>query len=886
MKLKIILYGFIFLLFGLSTKAQTTYNWSNVAIGGGGFVTGIITSKTTANLMYARTDVGGAYRWDATNSKWIPLLDWCSINEMGYQGVESISLDAQAPNNIYMLVGTSYFNGGKTAILRSTDQGNTFTITDVSGQFKAHGNGMGRQNGERLAVDPNLNTTLFCGSRANGLWKSTNSGASWSSANTGALTVTTTANGNGINFVVYDPAGTVGTATQTFFVGVSQTTNNLYKTTNGGSSFTAVTGGPSLMPQRAVMASDKNLYITYADNEGPWNINNGQIWKYNTTTSVWTNVTPSGYTVGFGGISVDPSNPNRLIASSTNAYWFQYTDAGGNNVWGDRFFLSTNGGTSWTDLASNPITINPNGITWIPGNSIHWAGCIEFNPFNTNQAHVISGNGLFTCNNVNATNTTWLFNSVGIEETVPLDIASITGGGPLISVIGDYDGFVHTNVTNFAPIHTPRMGTSTGIAYAANSTSKLLRVGANMYYSTNQGSSWTQCTMNGTQGKVAISADGSIFLHCPSTSSTMYRSTNNGSSWTTATGINITNAVPVADYVNTNKFYAYDNSSGNVLISTNAGASFSVASNVASGGSTIMRTVPGNEGHLWLALYSGGLRRSVNSGTSFTNISAVTTCDAVGIGKAAPAAGYYTIYIWGTVGGVLGIHRSIDQGATWTRVNDDANEFGGPGNGQFVIGDMNVYGRVFMSTVGRGIVYGDISVAAPVALISFTAEPENRAVHLSWETASEVNSNYFVVERSSDGETYKELGTINSSGNSSVLHTYNFQDKDPVAGYNYYRLKQVDINNEYTYSEVRKIDMDLSGEIVLFPNPAKNSITVGMPDALVNMEVYDALGNIIYKKTNTQETETTLDVSNFKAGIYTVKINTESNSYNKNFIKE
>src|SRR4030095_16166336 len=60
-------------------RSQTdTYTWHNVAMGGGGFVTGIITSKTVKGLMYARTDVGGACRWDAASSRWVPLLDWTS----------------------------------------------------------------------------------------------------------------------------------------------------------------------------------------------------------------------------------------------------------------------------------------------------------------------------------------------------------------------------------------------------------------------------------------------------------------------------------------------------------------------------------------------------------------------------------------------------------------------------------------------------------------------------------------------------------------------------------------------------------------------------------------------------------------------------------------
>lgn len=778
----------VLLFFHLDLKAQS-YQWSNVAIGGGGFVTALITSKTEQNLMYARTDVGGAYRWNATDSSWIPLLDWVPESETGFMGVGALAIDPQATNKVYMLVGTSYLSSGKTAILRSSDYGSTFSVTDVTSQFQANGNGMGRQNGERLAVDPNDGSILFCGSRANGLFKSTNAGVNWSRVS--SLNVTTTSNGNGINFVVFDPSsGTSGSASQTLFVGVSQTGTNLYVSRDGGSSFSAVSGAPtSYMPQRAVLASDNNLYITYSDKEGPWNISSGQIWKYNISTSAWTNVTPSGYTFGFSGISVDPNNPQRLIASSINAYWTQYP-----NVYGDRFFLSTNGGSSWTDLVGNSgITLNPNGVSWINGNAIHWAGCIEFNPFNTNQAWVTSGNGVFTCDNVNASQTTWKFNVKRLEETVPLDIASIPGG-PLLSAIGDYDGFIHTNVTQYAPRYNPSMGTTSGIAYAAGNSNVLLRVGSSMYYSTNQGTSWNQCTINGSQGKVAISEDGSTFLHCPSSSSTMYRSVNNGSSWTTANGISIQDAVPVADFVNASKFYAYDNNSGTVYVSTDGGVNFSASGNAGSGGSKIIRAVPGNEGHLWAALYNGGLTRSTNSGQSFSKINGVTYCEAVGLGKAAPGSSYYAIYIWGTVNNVTGVFQSTDEGASWVRVNDDAHQYGGPGNGQFVIGDMNVYGRVYMSTVGRGIVYGELQTNQPPT-VSLTS-PSNNATVCSGSSIT-LTANASDSDGSITQVDFYDGSTLLSSVTSSP-YTYNWSNVS--AGTHTLTAKATDNQNAVTTS--------------------------------------------------------------------------------------
>ena len=714
--LRPLLFLFVFLIVVFQSRGQNeAYNWKSVAIGGGGFVSGIITSKTQSGLIYARTDVGGAYRWDGTNSRWIPLLDWVSDDEVGYLGVESIAIDPTTPSKVYMLVGISYFNNGKTAILRSNDYGNTFSITEVTSQFKAHGNGMGRQNGEKLIVDPNNSNILYCGTRWNGIFKSTNGGVNWSRLS--GLDVTTTPNENGVSFVVADGSSVSGGATQRVFAGISRTGSNFYRSDNGGQTFTAVSGGPtSLMPQRAVLASDGNLYITYANGAGPsghWSLpepsDTGQIWKYNVATGSWTNVTPSGVSYAFGGISVDPGNPNRLIASTINTW----TSQGG--AWGDRFYLSTNGGSSWTDVVSRGFSMDPNGITWISGKAIHWTGSIEFDPFNTQKVFVTSGNGIFVNENINATAGVWKFLVAGLEETVPLGIASIPNG-PVVSVIGDYDGFVHSNPSQYAPIHSPSMGTTTGLALGGN---KLLRAGNSMYYSTNQGTSWTQCTMNGTKGQVAISSDGNTFLHCPESSSTTYRSTNNGSSWSTVSGLSIGDARPVADPVNANKFYVYNPSNGAMLVSTNGGSGFSSSGSTASGGSKLIRVAPGREGHVWVALNGGGLARSTNSGQTFSTVSGVTACGAIGFGKEASGASYPALYIWGTVNGVRGVHRSTNEGASWVRVNDNDHEYGGPGNGQFVQGDMNVFGRVFMSTAGRGIVFGDPAACTPTAITPY-----------------------------------------------------------------------------------------------------------------------------------------------------------------------
>lgn len=733
-------------IFPLTVNGQTeNYSWNSVAIGGGGFVSGITTSKTEPGLLYARTDVGGAYRWDDVNGKWVPLMDWVSENELGFLGVESIAIDPVEANKVYMLVGTSYFNAGKTAILRSDDYGETFSITEVTSQFRAHGNGMGRQTGEKLMIDPNDTDIIFCGTRTNGLFKSVNAGVTWSKV--GGLSITTTPNGNGISFVILDPStGSTGSATQTIIAGVSRTGANLYRSDDGGSTFTEIAGAPTtLMPHRAALASDRNLYVTYANNAGPWDITGaGAIWKYNLQTSTWTNVTPSGFTGAFGGISVDPANPNRLVASSVNSYWTQ------DNSYGDRIFLTTDGGSNWVDVVNSGFDLDPNGISWVDGHAIHWAGSIEFDPFDTKKAWVISGNGVFRTDDIDASLNVWKFYVQGLEETVPLDIVSIPNG-PLVSVIGDYDGFRHTDVTEYAPMHMPRMGTTSGIAFAAQNPDIMLRVGEDMYYSTDMGVTWTECTINGMRGSVAISADGSVFLHGPEGSVTTYRSVDRGSTWTLVEGLNISGARPVADPVNPKKFYAY-NSNGSVMVSTDGGVTFSAAGSAGSNGSKVIRTAPGREGDVWIPLHNGGLSRSMDSGQTFSTISGVTYCGAIGFGKEAPGQSYPAIYIWGTVSGVLGIHRSTDEGVTWKRVNDDAHEYGGPANGQFVIGDMNVYGRVYMSTAGRGIVYGESDqTCMPTWVVPFIKVNDEPVTQTSLITVTPGNTVVLSPEPASGG---------------------------------------------------------------------------------------------------------------------------------------
>jgi len=707
----------------LSKSAGLAYNWASLRIGGGGFVSGIITSPDEEGLVYIRTDVGGAYRLDKTKNEWKALTDWVSEDETGFLGVESLAIDPNHPNRLYMLVGISYFNQGKTAILISDDYGDTFEKVLVTPQFSAHGNGMGRQNGERLAVNPFDSKVLFLGTRENGMFKSTDRGHTWAAVE--SFPQKKTPNGNGINFIVFDRYTSSKEKTR-LYAGVSQTGDNLYRSDDGGETWQLLPNEADdmsadlsyCMPQRASLAPDGTLYISWANGAGPhasFSLENeamdqGALFRYFPESGLMKDVSPTYRPLG--GISVDPKNPLHLVCSTINT-WDRQAGASG-----DRIFVSDDGGDSWTDIFDSWFERDLQGISWVQGHSIHWAGSIEFDPFNTNKVWVTSGNGLWSTENIHASAPKWKFDVKGLEETVPLDLVSLPGG-PAVSVIGDYDGFVHEDPSVYAPIHQPQIGTETGIAFAALKPSVLVRVGGSdngrnfpIYYSLDGAKNWKAFASkpeNKTwyKGKVAVSADGSVVLWCPEKSSTVFRTDDWGKTWQAAKGLNLREALPVADPMNPQLFYAYSGNNGDFFVSRDGGLSFERSAKAGRGGSLLIRTVPGYEGQIWIPRKSAGLSISRDAGKTFSSLAGVEACAALGFGKAAPGALFPTVYIWGTIGGTSGIYRSVDEGKTWVRINDDAHQYGGPGNGQFILGDANIFGRVYMSTAGRGIIYGE-----------------------------------------------------------------------------------------------------------------------------------------------------------------------------------
>ena len=140
----------------------------------------------------------------------------------------------------------------------------------------------------------------------------------------------------------------------------------------------------------------------------------------------------------------------------------------------------------------------------------------------------------------------------------------------------------------------------------------------------------------------------------------------------------------------------------------------------------------------------------------------------------------------------------------------------------------------------------------PVDLTYFSAEKNKEKVDLSWQTASELNSSYYEIQRSADGEHFETIATEAAAGFSNTLLNYSFVDENPLKGFNYYRLKEVDSDGSYQYSDVAVVDFFTGNTILqlaMYPNPMEENATLhfDMPtEGSADIEVFDALGRVVY----------------------------------------
>ena len=750
---------------------EDSMDWGTVKIGGGGFVSGIVTGQKE---MYARTDVGGAYKYNYETESWEQLLSFINDADRGYLSVDAMAIDPTDDNTAYFLCGCAYFSDERTVIFKTTDGGKTFTKIDVSSEIKVMGNGDGRHCGEAIAVDPDNPDVIYCGGDVafgkSALIKSTDGGMTWSPVigyddlglfsettkwptwkDTLARSVTSDAynNQNGVaTIAIQDGKVYVGTSIK----GVE----NVHVADMKDDKFTVLSKDlpTGSFPARINKDADGNLLINYVGALA-FGGSGGSIYRYDTKAGTVTDISPKENTSFSACVSL-PDDANTLVATTCGVWSSQlwYKDAWNDDkvCWGDQFYRSTDGGKTWESITpgnekswGGPLQadyLQDGGYDWIRNKAIHWCGAIVLDPRNSDRIFLTSGNGVFACDNIWDELPQYYFHPDGIEEVVALDMVSVPGGNPY-SAIGDYDGFEHEDLTKPGKQHSPNMGSTGAIAYCPQNPDVMIRIAENQndvasgFYTLDGGETWTKMS-NSPGGKAAITQldkDTYRFFKSGKDDGAVSYSDDFGETWQSCSGIPSTyGSKPTYMFVEPdqpNVVYAYAtyyNSSWSysktepditdacykLCISTDYGKTFT-STDICKYDmcDSAARIAYLGEGELILgAGWNGMYHVSVKDGkiTSNEKIEGVSYCKTVGYGAPEKEGDVNTLYIYGKPedSDPEGIYRSQDGGKTWVCINTE-NLYGGTGNGNFLVGDMNEFGKVYMSTVGCGIVYGQLS---------------------------------------------------------------------------------------------------------------------------------------------------------------------------------
>jgi hypothetical protein len=179
-------------------------------------------------------------------------------------------------------------------------------------------------------------------------------------------------------------------------------------------------------------------------------------------------------------------------------------------------------------------------------------------------------------------------------------------------------------------------------------------------------------------------------------------------------------------------------------------------------------------------------------------------------------------------------------------------------------------------------------VPLPIELISFEAACNKGSVYLKWVTASEINNDYFTIERTADGVSFEILGIVDGAGNSYQTKYYTFTDAKPLKGISYYRLKQTDFNGQFEYSNIISVNCinNNIGKINVYPNPITNELMIEIEgnNEPVYFEILNTLGQVVFKGNLVEKT--TVQTSNFAPGVYLIKFTNGKTFEFKKIIKE
>lgn len=179
--------------------------------------------------------------------------------------------------------------------------------------------------------------------------------------------------------------------------------------------------------------------------------------------------------------------------------------------------------------------------------------------------------------------------------------------------------------------------------------------------------------------------------------------------------------------------------------------------------------------------------------------------------------------------------------------------------------------------VPAATVFGPWAVALsesplPIQLLSFTATPvDNKRVLCKWTTASEVNNDYFNIQRSKNGTDFENIGVVDGAGNSTVMLNYDFADEHPFSGISYYRLKQTDFNGAFSFSKIVPVTIRKEGGLTVYPAFTSGEVYFMSQETIfsASVKIIDAQGKLIFdNQISIEGNSGKIDLSAYSSGLY------------------
>lgn len=772
------------------------YVYRHAPVPGGGFVTGFVFHPGIPGIAYARTDIGGVYRYEPDIRSWKSLCDHVTHPGRWETYPLSLALSYLDDNRLFIAAGDGKANN-KLCI--SYDRGDHFLYRDIPTGI--HGNASGRGTGERLLHSNTNPDTLYFASQTGGLYVTRDLGESWEHI---AVCPPDGREETNLTFIFAHPDHEnfliVGTNGEKNSPDGIKRGPSLYYSTDGGRHFDCLPGQPAplnhpgstypgYVAQRYAF-DGQYLYITFSAPGYCWagfssyacdtgSCMDGVLLRYQLSPDgdiqEILDLTPSGFSdpvypsrrlgCGLSGISVDPNLPG-VVVMSTICHPDQ-----------DTIYHSWDDGLHFTPILQGLSIGHVDFIVdymkpeYNGGQSIvHWMGDIKINPFDGNQAFFTTGTGVFaTFNLANALENktvTWQPLCNGLEETVHLNVYSpSTGPVKLIDIIGDLGGFAFRDLdypckNSFADSQGNRYITCMNADYPDSNTRPVVvtargnwkgKTIGGLIISHDDCESWTRLPdpndisplvdtlissirhPNVNAGWAAIASDGKTILWGLARGNelpvpALLYTDDEGQNWHRSLvydmdGEQITNEKATikvfSDRVLKDVLYGFGQDS-RMFVSLDKGRTFRELplpenfpkrdlSGIDSRQHYEIRAQRNAPGILWLSMAEAGLwRLAMDLKENKFRAERISRegdiVYRVGLGKEEKEGAPQALYINGTLEGTYGFYRSLDGGLTFQRINTDHQMFG---DIRSICGDPRTFGRFYIATGTRGVLYGE-----------------------------------------------------------------------------------------------------------------------------------------------------------------------------------